>query len=105
MFVDANGVASSVNVLAAPTLTELTLRGERLRLHFRWSDGEFDGVMETTSSIWIPRERKHVVGCDLYGELNDMYVLNWGPIQWDGETGYVYLERSAHLNALPSAIR
>ena len=36
--------------------------------------------------------------------LNDMYVLNWGPTQWDGETGYMYLERSAHLNALPDAI-
>lgn len=105
MFVDRNGTPSSVNVIATPTLTELVLRGEKLPLHFRWSDGEFDAVMETTSSIWIPRERKHVVGRDLYGELNDMYVLNWGPVHWDGETGHVYLERSAHLNALPAVIR
>jgi hypothetical protein len=33
-----------------------------------------------------------------------MYVLNWGPVEYEGETGYVYLERSAHLNALPASI-
>lgn len=105
MFVDADGTASPLQIIAVPHLTELVLRGEKLPIHFLWSGGEIDVVMKTTSSIWIPRERKHVVGRDLFGALNDMYVLNWGPIEWDGETAHVYLERSAHLNSLPTIIR
>jgi hypothetical protein len=104
MFYDAAGGTHAVTVADAPQLRELVLRGESLPIHLQWDGGEVAIAMETTASIWIPRERKHVVGRDQHGTLNDMYVLNWGPAHWDGETGYVYLERSAHLNALPEAI-
>jgi hypothetical protein len=104
MFVDEAGESKAVSVSDAPQLRELVLRGERLPIHLQWEGGEVVTTMETQASIWIPRERKHVVGRDHHGELNDMYVLNWGPVEWDSETGYMYLERSAHLNALPGAI-
>ena len=104
LFVDEAEQAHAVNVVDAPQLRELVLRGERLPIHLQWDGGEVVTTMETQASIWIPRERKHLVGRDEHGELNDMYVLNWGPVEWDGETGYMYLERSAHLNALPSVI-
>ena len=105
MFVDEAGGCHAVTVVDAPELRELVLRRERLPIHLQWDGGELVTAMETEASIWVPRERKHLVGRDEHGALNDMYVLNWGPAQWDGETGYVYLERSAHLNALPSEIR
>jgi hypothetical protein len=105
MFVDGSGKSAPVEIIAAPALTELVLQGEKLPIRFRWGGGELDAVMQTEAALWIPRERKHIVGRDLFGELNDMYVLNWGPISWDGELAYVYLERSAHLNALPALIR
>ena len=104
MHVEANGDASPVSIVEAPRLESLLLRDERLPIHLRWDGGELRTEMRTRASLWIPRERKHVLGRDLHGRLNDMYVLNWGPAEYAGETGYVYLERSAHLNALPSTI-
>jgi hypothetical protein len=104
MYVDESGLTSAVTVVVAPELRELVLRGETLPIHLQWEGGAVAVSMETVASIWIPRERKHIVGRDRYGKLNDMYVLNWGPVKWSGETGYVYLERSSHLNKLPSKI-
>ena len=104
MFVDESGATHAVTVIDAPELRELVLSGETLPINLQWDGGAVELSMETVASIWIPRERKHIVGRDQYGTLNDMYVLNWGPVHWDGETGYVYLERSAHLSALPDAI-
>ena len=69
-----------------------------------WGGHALDATLRTESSIWVPRERKHQVGRDLHGALGDMYVLNWGPVTWAGNTAIAYLERSAHLNALPAGI-
>jgi hypothetical protein len=104
MYVDETGRISTVTVIDAPELRELVLRGESLPIHLQWDDGALEVSMQTLASIWIPRERKHIVGRDEYGKINDMYVLNWGPVKWGNETGYVYLERSAHLNQLPNQI-
>ena len=104
MYVDEKDQSQLLTVVDAPQLRDLILKGEHLPIYLRWENGEIIATMETTSSIWIPRERKHIVGRDLYGKLNDMYVLNWGPLNWDGEVGFVYLERSAHLQALPAEI-
>lgn len=104
MHIDPDGVVHAVKVVDAPRLEALVLRDEHLPIHLCWDGGELATIMRTSASIWIPRERKHLVGRDLHGRLNDMYVLNWGPVDSGGETGYVYLERSAHLNALPASI-
>jgi hypothetical protein len=104
MYVDEAGNTNPVTVVDAPELRELVLRGETLPIHLQWEGDEFAISMQTVASIWIPRERKHIVGRDLHGQVNDMYVLNWGPVKWGDETGYVYLERSAHLNQLPTKI-
>lgn len=105
MFVDEQGMQHAITVDNAPELRDLSPRGEQLPIHISWNGGAAALSMETSASIWVPRERKHIVGRDNFGTLNDMYVLNWGPISWDGETAFVYLERSAHLNALPDTIR
>lgn len=105
MYTDEKGRSNELKVIEAPALTELKLRDESVPFHLLWSTGEMKAVMRTQSSIWVPRERKHLVANDDFGRLKDMYVINWGVIQWQGEAGNIYLERSAHLNALPSSIR
>jgi len=104
MVIDERGKSHVAEVVTAPELRELVLRGEELPIHLRWEGGELQTSMKTETSIWIPRERKHMVGRDRHSELKDMYVLNWGPVDWEDEVGHVYLERSAHLNALPVQI-
>ena len=102
---EGNGGFHLCEVIEAPQLRTLELRGERLPIRLRWEGGSLDTLLETTTSVWIPRERKHVVGRDRIGRLGDTYVLNWGPVRWGDETGYAYIERSAHLNALPDSVR
>lgn len=102
---DAQGNFDLVDVIDAPRLTTLELRGEKLPIHLAWEGGEVRTTLETTTSVWIPRDRRHLVGRDNVGKLADTYVLNWGPVEWDGETAWAYIERSAHLNALPASIR
>lgn len=104
MVIDPAGVRHEVEVVDAPRLERLVLDGEELPIHLRWRGGELRTTMRTLNSIWIPRERKHAVGRDLHGARGDMYVLNWGPVTWDGVTANAYLERSAHLAALPARI-
>ncbi|MEZ5736405.1 MAG: hypothetical protein R3E09_11525 [Novosphingobium sp.] len=104
MIIDDKGDRHVAEIVDAPELTELVLRGETLPLHLKWQGGELQTSVETVTSIWIPRERKHTVGRDRIGALNDMYVLNWGPVWWDDEVGHAYVERSAHLNALPKKV-
>ena len=104
MIIDDKGDRHVAEIVEAPELTELVVRGETLPLHLKWQGGELQTSVETVTSIWIPRERKHTVGRDRIGALNDMYVLNWGPVSWDNEIGHAYVERSAHLNALPKKV-
>ena len=103
--VDEAGCFHLCRVIDAPRLTDLHLRDEVLPIHLAWDGGEIRTTMRTTTSVWVPRERKLVVGRDKVGRLHDIYVLNWGPVEWSGEIGYAYIERSAHLNALPDRIR
>ncbi len=102
--VDKDGKFHYAEVLATPFLSHMAMQGERLPIHLKWDGGEIDSTMLTTKSIWIPRERKHTVGQFKQGKF-DMYVLNFGPIEWDGEVGYAYIERSSHLNDLPKSVR
>jgi hypothetical protein len=104
IYIDEAGQAYDIEVVVAPELRQLVLTDEELPLSFVWDTGAVELTLTTTASIWIPRERKHVVGRDVFGELNDMYVLNWGPVVWGNELAHCYLERSAHLNALPESI-
>lgn len=104
IYIDEAGQVHDIEVVAAPDLRELKLSGEELSLRFVWDSGSVDFALSTLASIWIPRERKHIVGRDVFGEINDMYVLNWGPVVWSDEQAYCYLERSAHLNALPDKV-
>lgn len=104
LYIDEAGKAYDIEVMVAPELRQLQLIDEKLQLGFVWDAGSAELEMITATSIWIPRERKHIVGRDAFGELSDMYVLNWGPVVWGTERAYCYLERSAHLNALPERI-
>lgn len=101
---DKDGSFQHVEVATAPRLTQLQMKDEVLPIDLRWEGGEINLTMTTKRSIWTSMQKRLAVGKDLEGP-GLMYVLNFGPCEWDGETGYVYLERSDSLNALPDEIR
>ena len=98
--IGADGVFHHAEVLNPPRLADLQMSGERLPIHLRWEGGEVRLEMETRRSIWTSMQKRLAVGKDLSGP-GLMYVLNFGPCEWDGEVGQVYIERSDPLNAPP----
>jgi hypothetical protein len=102
--IDADGTFHDAEVIDPPRLTGLQLSGEAIPIRLRWSGGEADLVMRTQASIWTSMQKRLAVGKDLEGR-GLMYVLNFGPCEWDGETGYVYIERSDPLNEAPRELR
>ena len=103
--VDEAGAFHFAEVLEPPKLTELQMSGERVPIRLRWDGGELNTVLETRRSVWLSVQKARsagslVVGKDLGGE-GRMYVVNFGPCEWDGEGGHVYLERTAALNDSP----
>lgn len=101
--VDGNGVFHEAEVLEPPRLSSLQLSGETLPVRLRWPGGEIDTTMTTRRTIWASLQKHLAVGKDLSG-AGSMYVLNFGPCEWDGELGQFYLERSDLLNARPERI-
>jgi hypothetical protein len=90
-------------VLEPPRLRDLQMSGERLPIRLGWDGGEVNLILETRRSIWTSMQKRLAVGKDLDGP-GLMYVLNFGPCEWDGEVGQVYIERSDPLNAPPEKI-
>jgi len=90
---DADGTIHSAHVVTPPRLTELVMEGEKLPIHLKWDGGEINTTMTTRRSIWTSMQKRLAVGKDLT-DNGLMYVLNFGPCEWDGETGQVYIERS-----------
>jgi hypothetical protein len=101
--VDPDGTFHHARVIEAPRLTTLELAGEHLPIAFAWPGGEARLTMRTDCSIWTAMQKQLAIGKDLSGP-GLMYVLNFGPCEWDGETGYVYIERSDPLNARPPVL-
>jgi hypothetical protein len=101
--VDRDGTFHDAEVIDAPRLTSLELSGESLPFTIAWAGGQKTLTMKTDRSIWTAMSKQLAIGKDLSGP-GLMYVLNFGPCEWDGETGYVYIERSDPLNAPPAKL-
>lgn len=95
--VDQRGVPNPAEVVAAARLTSLELTGETLPVELRWQGGELRLRGETHRSLWASMAHDLALGADLSGP-GFIYALNFGTVTWDGETGWMYSERSAMLN-------
>lgn len=101
---EPSGELIYAQVLEAPRLTELQWQGEKLPIRLGWEGGELAATMTTTRSIWTSMQKRIAVGKDLEGR-GLMYVLNFGPIECEDETGHMYIERSDALNDLPAELK
>ncbi len=102
--VDKDGKFHFAEVLDPPRMPTLEMSGEKLPVHLRWPGGELKTHMLTTRSYWLSMQKRLAVGKDMSGNAL-MYVLNFGPVEWDGETGYAYIERSDPLKAFPKKLK
>lgn len=102
--VGEDGVLHYAQVVDAPRLPELLLRGEELPIGLRWDGGEIALTLTTEAPIWTSMQNQLAVGMDM-ADAGLMYVLNWGPCPWDDEVGQAYIERSDMLNAYPATLR
>jgi hypothetical protein len=98
--IDPDGTFHHARFDEGPRLTSLDLAGERLPVAFAWPGGKASLTMRTDNAIWTSMQKRLAIGKDLSGP-GLMYVLNFGPMEWDGEVGYVYIERSDPLNKPP----
>lgn len=101
--INPGGQYRPARVVDAPRLTALQLEGERLPFALEWDGGAVALAITTVQSVWISMPKRVLVGRDTR-DRGLMYVLNWGPCEWDGEIGTAYVERSDALNALPDVI-
>ena len=95
--VEKDGSFRHAEVLNPPRLRELKMSGEKLPVHLKWEGGEINLTMDVKRSIWTSMQKRLAVGKDT-ADNGLMYVLNFGPCEWDGEVGQVYIERSDPLN-------
>jgi hypothetical protein len=96
-YVSQAGVMNPAVVLDASRITELRKDGESLRFGLQ-SPGAGETWLDatTTTSIWTMLKRSvHYYGIDPTGELGSVYVVNFATVEWDGEPGSLYVERSA----------
>jgi hypothetical protein len=57
--------------------------------------GDVELEAQTTTSLWTMLKRStHYYGIDPTGRLGSVYVLNFAELDWDGEPGHLYVERS-----------
>lgn len=101
---EPNGDFHYAEVAEAPRLTKLQWKDEKLPVHLTWKGGELKATMTTARSIWTSMQKRIVIGKDLT-DRGLMYVLNFGPIECNGEIGHMYIERSDALNDLPKEIK
>jgi len=100
---EKDGAHHDAAVVERPRLRYLQARGERLPVGLRWDGGELSVICASRKSVWVQIER-WTLGKDLDGP-GHMYVLDYGSVDWDGETGAFYIERSEPLNVRPENIR
>lgn len=101
---EADGTSYEAEVIEAPRLTDLVLRGERVEARLRSPRGDHQLAMTCETSMYLSMQNQIAVGVDLSGP-GLMYVINFGAVEWDGETGHFYLERSDPLSLPPIVLR
>jgi hypothetical protein len=97
--VDAAGQLEHVEVIEGPRLEKLEMGGEKMPIHLLTSKGDLRLECTTRRSLWTAMAHELAVGVDLENE-GLVYALNFGEVEWDGESGWLYSERSDMLNAL-----
>jgi hypothetical protein len=102
-YTEADGAFRLARVSQSPQLRGLIPEGERLEFALRGEEGDLVLDMTTRRSLWMSMTKQLALGRDLGGP-GLMYVVNFGPCRWGGETGEVYIERSNPLNALPESL-
>jgi hypothetical protein len=94
-YVSQRGVMHHAEVVDATRLDELRKDGEVLRFAARSDLGDVELEAQTTTSLWTMLKRStHYYGIDPTGRLGSVYVLNFAELDWDGEPGHLYVERS-----------
>jgi len=101
--IEKDGTYHSASIGERPRLRYLQTEGERLTTTLKWDKGPTTWVCQSKNSIWVQIER-WTLGKDLEGP-GHMYVLDYGEVEWDGEVGVFYIERSDPLNVRPLEIR
>jgi hypothetical protein len=101
--VDERGALHHAQIVEAARLTRLELTGEKLPIGLRWDGGELRLTGETRRSLWASMAYDLAVGVDV-SRPGLIYALNFGPVSWDGETGWLYSERSDMLKRATGAL-
>jgi len=101
---EKDGTTHSAALVDPPRLRELVFKGEVLKTGLRYDGGEANFTLTCDKSIWVSMPDQLAVGVNRAG-TGLTYVLNWGPIDWDGETGHFYIERSDPLSLPPIALK
>jgi hypothetical protein len=88
-YVVTDGVLRQVDIASGPPPAVLARDGERYSFALDGAD-PIDGVVR--SSLWLS-----MADGLPYGVVDPVraYAVSWAEVQWNGETGYAYLERSA----------
>jgi hypothetical protein len=84
-----DGALRRVGIVAAPPPAVLARDGETFSFAL---DGGHELAGVVRSSLWIS-----MADGLPYGVMDPVraYTVSWAEVLWDGETGHVYLERSA----------
>jgi hypothetical protein len=93
-YVVEDGILHQVGIASAPPPAVLTRGGETFSFALDGL-GEITGVVR--SSMWIHMDHGLPYGV---ADPARAYTVSWAEVQWNGETGYVYLERSAMTPSL-----
>jgi hypothetical protein len=93
-YVVEDGLLRPVDITSAPPVALLTRDGEEYSFALEGDDA-ITGVVR--SSLWISMAAGLPYGVV---EPAQAYTVSWAQVQWGGETGHVYLERSAMTSSL-----
>jgi len=90
-YIVEDGILTHARVVTVPGLPELRIAGEELPFALEWEGGRLDvtGVTRTGAYTMFADGMP-------YGVANPAmaYAVNWGEVDWDGEPGVLYVERS-----------
>lgn len=95
-YVVEDGRLRHVAVVEVPELASLTTAGEALRFGVRDGGEGVSVSATTTTSMWAMMSRGMPYGVDPASSA-PVYAINFADCEWDGETGHLYVERSAIL--------
>ncbi len=85
------GALTHVRVVDVPRLDGLVASGEVLPFGLAWQDRRLELTATTRTGLWTTFAGGLPYGVASPGRA---YAINWASCDWDGDVGYVYVERS-----------